>query len=94
MVLTIATIVSVFLAIIFLVLWLRERRYAAEAEIVAYGLRAQDDSDDNTKTSISVMEAEYQEALSRLQELNQVHQDEWGNWVWNDTGEQLGAKEE
>ncbi len=77
-------------AIIFLILWLKERRHASEVEIVAYGLRAQDDSDDNTKTSISVMEAEFEEAMQKLQELGEIHQDEWGNWVWNKTGEQLG----
>lgn len=77
-------------AIVFLILWLRERKHASDAEIVAYGLRAEDDSDDNTKTSISVMESEYEEAMEKLQELGEIQQDEWGNWIWKKTGEQLG----
>jgi hypothetical protein len=85
---------SVFLAVIFLILWLRERKHASEAEIVAYGLRAEDESDDNTRTSISVMEAEFNEALEKLVELGEVHQDEWGHWVWNKTGKKLGDEED
>jgi len=83
--------VSVFLAVIFLILWLKERKHASEAEIVAYGRRAEDDSDDNTKTSISIMEAEYNEAVTKLEQLGEIHQDEWGRWVWNKTGEHLGG---
>lgn len=93
MVLMIAVAASLFLAVIFLVLWLRERKHAADAEIVAYGLRAQDDSDDNTKTSISAMESEYNEALNKLEELGELKQDEWGRWIWTKTGKQLGADE-
>lgn len=93
MTLLIATIASVFLAVVFLILWLRERRISSDAEIVAYGLRAQDDSDDNTKTSISAMESEYTEALNKLQELGELKQDEWGRWIWSKTGKQLGSDE-
>ena len=93
MTLMLATIGSLFLAVIFLILWLRERKHAADAEIVAYGLRAQDDSDDNTKTSISAMESEYNDALNKLQELGELQQDEWGRWIWSKTGKQLGSDE-
>jgi hypothetical protein len=91
MFLILATIGSVFLAALFLVLWLRERKHAKDAEIVAYGLRAQDDRDDNTKTSISAMESEYNDALSKLEQMGELRQDEWGRWIWDKTGKQLGA---
>lgn len=93
MILMLATVGSLFLAVIFLILWLRERKHAADAEIVAYGLRAQDHSDDNTKTSISAMESEYNDAINKLQELGELQQDEWGRWIWSKTGKQLGSDE-
>ena len=80
-----------FLAAVFMLLWLKERKHASQAEIVAYGLRAEDDSDDNTKTSISVMESEFEEAIEKLESLGEIRQDEWGNWIWNKTGEKLGG---
>ena len=82
-----------FVAVVFMLLWLKERKHASEAEVVAYGLRAADDSDDNTKTSISVMESEYNEAIDKLKELGEVQQDEWGKWVWTKTGLPLGDKD-
>ncbi len=82
-----------FLAVIFMLLWLKERKHANEVEIVAYGLRAADDNDDNTKTSISAMESEFNEAIDKLKELGQVRQDEWGNWVWADSGKPLANKD-
>ncbi|MCK4707088.1 MAG: hypothetical protein KAU21_00590 [Gammaproteobacteria bacterium] len=88
--LLITNILIGFVAAIFLILWLKERKHASDVEIVAYGLRAEDDSDDNTKTSISVMESEFTEAIEKLESLGEIHQDEWGNWVWNKTGEKLG----
>ncbi len=91
--LLLVTILIGLTALIFMLLWLKERKHASDAEIVAYGLRAADDSDDNTKTSISVMEAEFDEAIDKLKELDEIHQDEWGNWVWNKTGEQLGNRD-
>ena len=91
--LLILAIGSVFLAVLFLVLWLRERKHASDAEVVAYGLRAQDDSDDNTKTSISAMESEYNDALNKLEQMGELKQDEWGRWIWAKTGKQLGADE-
>ena len=81
-----------FIAVVFLILWLRERKHASEAEVVAYGLRAEDDSDDNTKTSISVMESEFDEAMEKLRDLGEIQQDNWGNWVWVKTGEKLGSQ--
>jgi cbb3-type cytochrome oxidase subunit 3 len=89
----IINIILAFIAVIFLLLWLRERKHASEAEIVAYGLRAEDDSDDNTKTSISIMEAEFDDALEKLCQLGEIEQDNWGNWVWVKTGEPLGKQE-
>lgn len=87
---TIVAIISSSFAIIFLIMWLRARRAANEAEVVAYGLRAQDDSDENTKTSISIMEAEYEAAIERLSRMGEIKRDDWGRWVWVKTGEQLG----
>jgi len=80
-----------FIAVLFMLLWLKERKHASEAEVVAYGLRSQDDSDDNTKTSITVMETEYNEAIEKLKELKEIKQDEWGRWVWTKTGLPLGS---
>ena len=83
-------IIATGLALVFLILWLRARRAAADAEVVAYGLRAQDESDENTKTSISIMEAEYEAAIERLSSMGEIKRDDWGRWVWVKTGEQLG----
>ena len=44
--LILATILIGFVAMIFMLLWLKERKHASDAEIVAYGLRAEDDNDD------------------------------------------------
>ncbi|NNF83011.1 MAG: hypothetical protein HKM99_09740, partial [Flavobacteriaceae bacterium] len=41
---------SGILVLVFLVLWLRERR-RAQVEYIAYGLRADEESDENTKTN-------------------------------------------
>ena len=82
-------IASVFAALVFLVLWLRERR-RAQIEYVAYGLRGDEDSDENTKTNISMMERSYLEAISKLEDLGQVKQDNWGNWIWVETGKPVG----
>jgi hypothetical protein len=80
---------SVFAALVFLVLWLRERR-RAQIEYVAYGLRGDVDSDESTKTNITMMESSYQEALSKLEDLGQVKRDDRGNWIWVETGKQVG----
>ena len=81
----------VVLTLIFLVLWLRERR-RAQIEYIAYGLRADEDSDENTKTNITQMEASFVEAISRLEEMGQVKQDNWGVWIWVDSGKPVGTK--
>lgn len=88
----ILVVVSLAVAAVFFILWIRERRHASQAEIVAYGLRAQDEKDDNTKTSISAMEAEYSEAMDKLEQLGEIQQDDWGRWVWVKTGKPLGKE--
>ena len=84
---------SGILVLIFLTLWLRERRQA-ETEHIAYGLRADEDSDENTKTNITQMEASFVEAISKLEELGEVQQDNWGQWVWTETGIPVGKNVE
>jgi hypothetical protein len=81
---------SCILVFVFLVLWLRERR-RAEIEYIAYGLRTNEDGEENTKTNITQMEASFLEAISKLEELGQVKQDNWGQWVWTETGKPLGS---
>jgi hypothetical protein len=82
---------SVFAALVFLFLWIRERR-RAQIEHVAYGLRGDESSDENTKTNITMIESSYLEAISKLEDLGQVKQDDWGNWIWVDTGKQVGER--
>ena len=77
------------LVLIFLILWLRERR-RTETEYIAYGLRADEDSDINTKHNITQMEASFVEAISKLEELGEVEQDNWGQWIWIKTGKPVG----
>ena len=84
---------SGILVLIFITLWLRERR-RAEIEYIAYGLRGDEDSDENTKTNITVMEASFIEAISKLEELGEVRQDEWGQWIWTKTGKPVGSTKE
>lgn len=93
MVLIIVAISAGFIALIFMLMWLKERRHAAEAEIVAYGLRAHDEGSENTKTSITAMESEYNQAIGRLEELGEIHRDDWGRWIWDNSGKQLGESE-
>ena len=81
------------LVLVFLFLWLRERR-VAQIEHIAYGLRDGEDSDENTKTNLTKMEAEFVAAITKLEELGQIRQDDWGNWVWSDSGEPVGKKPE
>ena len=81
---------SGILVLIFLILWLRERR-RAQIEYIAYGLRGEEGSDENTKTNITQMEASFVEAISRLQELGLVKQDNWGVWIWTETGRPVGS---
>ena len=84
-------IAATILVLIFLFLWLKERR-KAELEYIAYGLRANDDGDENTKTNITAMEAGFQEAMEKLKLLGEVEQDQWGGWVWTKTGRPVGQK--
>jgi hypothetical protein len=79
------------LVFVFLFLWLRERR-RAQIEYIAYGLREGEEKGENTKTNVTQMEAEFVAAITRLEELGQVRQDNWGNWVWIDSGEPVGKK--
>jgi uncharacterized membrane protein len=90
MTLEIISAVAVVVAVLFMLLWIRERRRASQAEIVAYGLRAEDGADENTKTSISVLESEYDAAIARLDEMGEIRKDQWGRWVWTKSGELLG----
>jgi hypothetical protein len=83
---------SVLLIMTFLVLWLRERR-RAQTEYIAYGLRTDEDQNENTKTNITVMEASFLEAISKLEELGEVEQDQWGQWIWTKTGKPVGSDE-
>jgi len=84
---------SVILVLVFLILWLKERR-RAQTEYIAYGLRGDEDSDENTKTNITQMEASFVEAISKLEELGQVKQDNWGQWIWTETGKPVGSTED
>jgi len=59
---------SGILVLVFLHLWLRERR-RTRIEYIAYGLRADEENDENAKTKITQMEASFVEAISRLEEL-------------------------
>ena len=69
-------------------------RIEAEIEYIAYGLRGDEDNDENTKTNITVMEASFIEAISKLEELGEVRQDEWGQWIWTKTGKPVGSTKE
>ena len=77
------------LILIFLILWLRERRQA-RMEYIAYGLRSSEDSTDNTKTNVTAMEDGFNETISRLEDLGEVSQDEWGQWIWTESGKPVG----
>lgn len=78
------------LVLLFLTLWLREKR-RAEIEYIAYGHRADEGGDEVTKTNITQMEAGFTDAIGKLEELGEVRQDEWGIWVWTRTGKKVGA---
>ncbi len=84
--------VSLILAFVFMIMWIRARRAARSAEIVAYGLRAQDDNDEDTKTNLIHKNREYHEAIRKLNQMGQVKLDSWGRWVWADSGELLGNR--
>lgn len=78
------------LAFVFMIMWIRARRAALQAEVVAYGLRAHDDKDEDTKITLTNMHREYNEAIRKLDQLGQIKLDNWGRWVWTESGQQLG----
>ena len=53
------------LILIFLILWLRERRQA-RMEYIAYGLRSSEDNTDNTRTNVTMLDNGFREAMTRL----------------------------
>lgn len=77
------------LILIFLILWLRERRQA-RMEYIAYGLRSSEDNTDNTKTNLTAIEDGFNDTISRLEDLGEVSQDEWGQWTWTRSGKPVG----
>ncbi len=77
------------LILIFLILWLKERRQA-RLEYIAYGLRSSEDSSENTKTNVTVIENGFEEAMSRLEDIGEVNQDQWGQWIWTESGKPVG----
>jgi hypothetical protein len=85
-------VISLSFAFVFMVMWIRTRRAALRAEVVAYGLRAQDDGDEDTKTTLINKKKEYQDAIQKLDQLGQVKLDDWGRWVWTESGQQLGHR--
>ncbi|MFT5665549.1 MAG: hypothetical protein ACI9JR_002958 [Gammaproteobacteria bacterium] len=80
---------SGILVLIFLILWLKERRNA-RIESIAYGLRSSEDQNENTKTNITELESGYREAMSKLEDLGEVAKDQWGHWIWTKNGKQVG----
>ena len=78
------------LVLLLLYLWLRERRNA-RVEQVAYGLRGDEDADQQARTNITEMQTELVEAITKLEELALIKQDEWGRWVWVESGNFLGS---
>ena len=64
------------LILIFLILWLRERRQA-RMEYIAYGLRSSEDNTDNTRTNVTMLDNGFREAMTRLEDMGEVKQDEW-----------------
>ena len=80
---------SGILILLFVVLWLRERRNSRN-ENIAYGLRASEDQTENTKTNITGLETGFREAMSKLEDLGEVAKDQWGQWRWVKSGLPVG----
>jgi YD repeat-containing protein len=80
---------SGILILIFLILWLKERRQS-RMEYIAYGLRSSEDNTENSRTNVTMMDSGFQEAMSRLEDMGEVRQDEWGQWIWNESGKPVG----
>lgn len=72
---------SGILILIFLMLWLKERRNARNEQIV-YGLRSSEDNTENTKTNLTGLETGFREAMSKLEDLGEVTKDQYGQWRW------------
>ncbi|MCP4432992.1 MAG: hypothetical protein GY806_18620 [Gammaproteobacteria bacterium] len=77
------------IALIFLTLWLRERKNA-QMEYIAYGLRSGDDHTESTKTNITMIESGFREAMSKLEDIGEVKRDKEGQWVWTKSGKPVG----
>jgi YD repeat-containing protein len=80
---------SGILILIFLILWLKERRQS-RMEYIAYGLRSSEDNTENSRTNVTMMDSGFREAMSRLEDMGEVRQDEWGHWIWNESGKPVG----
>ena len=80
---------SGILILVFLILWLKERRQS-RMEYIAYGLRTSEDNTENSRTNVTMMDSGFQEAMSRLEDMGEVRQDEWGHWIWNESGKPVG----
>jgi YD repeat-containing protein len=80
---------SGILVLIFLILWLKERRQS-RMEYIAYGLRSSEDNTENSRTNVTVMNDGFSEAMSRLEDMGEVSQDEWGHWIWTESGKPVG----
>jgi hypothetical protein len=80
---------SGILILLFVVLWLKERRNS-QNEHIAYGLRSSEDQNENTKTNITGLETAFGEAMSKLEDLGEVAQDQWGQWRWVKSGLPVG----
>ncbi len=80
---------SGILILLFLVLWLKERRNSRN-EFIAYGLRSSEDQTENTKTNITGLEAGFLEAMSKLEDIGEVLKDHEGQWRWVKSGIPVG----
>jgi hypothetical protein len=80
---------SGILILLFLVLWLKERRNSRN-EFIAYGLRSSEDQTENTKTNITGLEAGFLEAMSKLEDIGEVSKDQGGQWRWVKSGVPVG----
>ena len=80
---------SGILILLFVVLWLRERRKSRN-ENIAYGLRTSEDQTENTKTNITGLETGFREAMSKLEDIGEVAKDQRGQWRWVKSGLPVG----
>ncbi len=84
-----ALVGSWIVILLLLFLWIKDRK-KAQKEHIAYGLRSGDDSNENTKTNLTMLDARYRETLSRLEDLGEVIQDPQGQWIWGKSGKPVG----